>query len=135
MRSILAVIVGFAVSSCGSIPVAIPPTLPNELAMKTINDQINASPPGLKISGINEISPLHRNDALGTLADWAICLRNDSAKGIKYFVFLIDQNAIVDTRQAIALDRCSEQNYAPLLKSQPPKSDSPKKPNTTKNSH
>jgi hypothetical protein len=132
MRTIFAVIVGLAVSSCGSIPAATPPTVPNEHAMKTIIDKINASLPGLKISGVSEISPLHRNDALGAIADWAICLRNDTGKGTNYFVFLIDQNEIVDSRRAIMLDRCNEQTYAPLPKPPAPKAASPEKPDTNK---
>ncbi len=126
MRSIWAVIVGLAVSSCGSTPGALPVLVPSANALKAIDINIYATLPKLKISGTTEISPVHKNEALGTIADWAICLRNDTGNGINYFVFLIDLDAIVDYRRAIVLDRCNVQSYVPLPKPLVPVSKLPK---------
>jgi hypothetical protein len=127
IRSILAVIVGLALSNCGSTPVTLPTLEPSAEAQKTLNQKIYSQLAGLKISEPAEISSVHRNEALGTPAEWAICLRNNSGKGINYYVFLIDQNEIVDSRRAIILDRCSEQSYMPLAKPPSPKSIAPAK--------
>jgi hypothetical protein len=130
MRSILAIIAGLAVSSCGTTPVAPEQLAPNIYVFKSINGKIYSKFIEMKMPGTVEISSVHNNEALGTPAQWAICLRNDAGKGINYFVFLIDQNEIVDYRGAIQLDRCSEQSYAPLLRSQAPKFVPPTKRDT-----
>jgi hypothetical protein len=114
MRSISTVLASLFLSGCGTSPIAPLPDVPNAIAWKEINQNIYSTFNSLKISGAPEISPLHRNDALGPLAEWAICLRNHGGNNVKYVVFLISQNKIVDFRLAIDLDRCEEQDYMPL---------------------
>jgi hypothetical protein len=132
MRLILAVIIGLTLSNCGSTPTALQSVEPSAWDLKIINQKIYSSLPQFKISGAAEISPVHRNEALGMPADWAICLRGDTGHGINYFVFLIDHSEIVDSRMEVGLDHCSKQSYAPLPKPEVPKPASPKKPKTTK---
>jgi hypothetical protein len=131
MRSVLAVIVGLALSGCGTTSIAPPLLVPNTYALKKVNEKIYSTFIEWKIPGTVEISSVHKNEALGTPAQWAICLRNDSWKGINYFVFLIDQSDIVDFRRAIQLDRCSDQSYVPLLKPEAPQFVLPEKRNAT----
>jgi len=116
MRSIWTALVIFFLSGCAPTPGLLPPDIPNAVDWKELNQNIYSTFNSLKMSGTPEISPLHRNDALGTLADWTICLRNSGGNDTKYIAFLISQNKIVDFRSAIALDRCDEQDYMPLSK-------------------
>jgi hypothetical protein len=102
-------------SGCGTPFVASVPTTPNATEWKALHQNIYSTFISLKLGGSPEISPLHRNDALGTPAESAICLRNSDGN-IKYLVFLIRENKIVDSRVAIQLDRCNEQSYSPLPK-------------------
>jgi hypothetical protein len=116
MRSIFTVFVSLFLSGCGTTLVASSPVVPNAIEWKELHQNIYSTFINLKMSGSPEISPLHKNDALGTPADSAICLRNSGGNNTKYVVFLISQDKIVDSRLAILLDRCNEQSYAPLLK-------------------
>jgi len=116
MRSILLVFVSLLLSGCGTALVASGPVVPNATEWKALQQNIYSTFTGMKLGGSPEISPLHKNDALGTPADLAICLRNSGGGNTKYIVFLISQSKIVDTRLAIELDRCSAQTYSPLAK-------------------
>jgi hypothetical protein len=127
MRSISAVIVGLALSNCGSTPVVLPNLEPRADALKTLNQKIYSQLAGLKISGPAEVSAVHKNQALGTPAEWAICVRSGSGNDIDYTVFLIDQNEIVETRKEVIFDHCGAQSYAPLAKPPAPKLTSPAK--------
>jgi len=89
--------------------------MPNDTESKAIRSSIYTTFASLKLPGSPEISPLHENKALGTPADFAICLRSTGGNG-KYVVFLISQGKVVDYRSAVGLDRCNEQTYAPLRK-------------------
>ena len=125
MRSIFVGFAGLFLSGCGTTLVASAPVVPDAIEWKAIQQNIYSAFISLKLSGSPEISPLHKNEALGTPAESAICLRNSGGGDTKYVVFLMSQNKIVDTRLAIELDRCNEQSYAPLAKPSAPKSASP----------
>jgi hypothetical protein len=115
MRFVATIFAILLLSGCGTPFVVSVPTVPNATEWKALHQNIFSTFISLKLDGSPEISPLHKNDSLGTPAESAICLRN-SGGNIKYFVFLISQNKIVDTRLAIQLDRCNEQSYSPLPK-------------------
>jgi hypothetical protein len=115
MRFIATTFAILLLSGCGTPFVASVPTVPNAIEWKALHQNIYSTFISLKLGGSPEISPLHKNDALGTPAESAICLRN-SGGNTEYFVFLIRQNKIIDTRLAIQLDRCNEQSYSPLPK-------------------
>ena len=116
MRSIATIFAMLSLFGCGTAFVASSPTVPNATEWKTILQNIYSNFTNLKMKGFPEISSLHKNDALGTPADSAICLRNSGTDPTKYIVFLIRQNKIVDFRLALELDRCNEQSYTPLVK-------------------
>ena len=115
MRFIATIFTMLLLSGCGTPFVASVPTVPNATEWTALRQNIYSTFVSLKLDGSPEISPLHKNDALGTPAELAICIRN-SGGNTKHFVFLIRQNKIVDTRLAIQLDRCNGQSYSPLPK-------------------
>ena len=92
------------------------PAAPNAKEWKEIHQNIQSTFASRKMSGIPEISPLHKNDTLGTPADSAICLRNSAGSGTQYVTFLIFNKKVVDSRLSVQLDRCEEQSYTPLAK-------------------
>jgi len=116
MRSIVIIVASLFLFGCGTTQFAEVPTVPNATEWKSIRATIYSTFTNLKLDGSPEISPLHKNDALGTPADFAICLRNSGGKTAKYVVFLINQSKIVDYRFAVGLDRCGRQTYTPLPK-------------------
>ena len=116
MRSIFVVFAGLFLSGCGTALVVSAPVVPNAIEWEAIQQTISSTFSSLKLSGSPEISPLHKNEALGAPAESAICLRNLAGGDTKYFVFLMSENKIVDSRWAVQLDRCSEQSYSPLPK-------------------
>jgi hypothetical protein len=115
MRFIAAIFTTLLLSGCGASFVASVPILPNAAEWRALHQTIYSTFISLKLGGSPEISPLHKNDALGTPAESAICLRNSDGN-TKYFAFLIRENKVVDNRLAIQLDRCNEQSYSPLPK-------------------
>jgi hypothetical protein len=116
MLSTLVVFAGLFLSGCATAVVTSAPVVPNVIEWKAIHQNIYSTFTSMKMSGSPEISPLHKNDALGTPAASAICLRNSGGGDTKYVVFLMSENKIVDSRSAIQLDRCNEQSYSPLPK-------------------
>jgi hypothetical protein len=114
MRSFYFVLASLFLSGCGTAVVATAPTIPTATEWKALHQNIYSTFTSLKIPGAPEISPLHTNDALGTPADSAVCLRASDGGKSEYLVFLIRQNKVVDFRSAVKLDRCDEQRYALL---------------------
>lgn len=127
MRRFCPILAGLFLSGCGTTFVAPLSDAPNEADLKALNTQIYSNFLSLKMSGTPEVSSLHKNDALGTPAEQAICLRNAGGDNVKYVVFLISQNKIVDFRAAVAMDRCEKQDYRPLPKPEVPKPAKPAK--------
>jgi len=128
MRSIWAALAIFILIECAPTAVASQPYGPNMNEWEEILRYINSNLDSLKMNGAPEISSLHRNEALGTPADSAICLRNSADKNTNYFVFLISENKVVDFRSAIVFDHCEAQRYMPLPKPEIKKSVPPIKP-------
>ena len=116
MRSIFVVFADLFLSGCGTTLIVSAPVVPNAIEWKAIQQTIHSTFTSLKLSGSPEISSLHKNEALGTPAESAICLRNSGGGDTKYFVFLMSENKIVDSRWAVQMDRCNEQAYSPLPK-------------------
>jgi hypothetical protein len=120
MRSIVAVFVSLFMAACGTTEFASAPVVPNAVEWTALQKDIYTTFTNLKLGGTPEISPLHANDALGTPANSAICLRNSGGGDTKYVVFLISRNKVADYRFALELDRCAAQTYSPLPKPKPP---------------
>jgi hypothetical protein len=116
MRSLFFAFIGVLLCGCGSAVITAASLEPDEKEWKALQQVIYVTATNLKIGSTLEISPLHNNDALGTPADSAICVRGSDDGKSKYVVFLINENKVSDFRLAVKLDRCEEQSYLPFKK-------------------
>jgi hypothetical protein len=65
-----------------------------------------------KLSGTGEVSPLHATYA-PQRGDWIFCIKSSATEQTRYAVFIKD-NAILDVRPAVVIDRCSNETYEPM---------------------
>ena len=76
-------------------------------------DQVKKIFPTLKLPGNPEISDIHRNRS-SSLAEWALCLRNDASDQRQYYTLFFRNKKITDYRLSVLADGCEGEAFAPL---------------------
>jgi hypothetical protein len=67
----------------------------------------------VKLTGYPRVSQVRRAP-VSALGDWMVCLRSDADNDPRIYALLIQNNAIVDYRLALAIDGCASERFAPL---------------------
>jgi hypothetical protein len=67
----------------------------------------------VKLTGYPRVSQIRRAP-VSALGDWMVCLRSDADNDPRVYALLIQNNAIVDYRLALAIDGCANERFAPL---------------------
>jgi hypothetical protein len=67
----------------------------------------------VKLTGSPRVSQVRRAP-VSALGDWEVCLRSDAENDPRVYALLIQNNAIVDYRLALAIDGCARERFEPL---------------------
>jgi len=110
---LLTIGLAFLLCACSLADTILPDPEPSLSALDDTASQIWKLYPGLKLAGNPEVSAVHRNPS-SSLAEWAMCLRNDAADRRQYYTLFFRNRRIADFRLSVISDGCENESYVPL---------------------
>jgi hypothetical protein len=86
---------------------------PDQNDMREAYKAVRTAYAGFKLPGNPEVSRVHRVRG-GYLAEWAMCMRNDDARGRQHYTFYFKNRKVSEWRLSAIVEGCDQETFTPL---------------------